>query len=61
MWRKKCKLFFDRCKKNANEFFVNFDEGKWANCVEHVKKIEEENLEVVDDIPVHMLVLIKIW
>ena len=39
----------------ANEkFFNSFEEAKWAKCIEHVKKIEEEYLEVADDIPVHM-------
>ena len=41
-------------EKLANEFFDNFDKVEWKKCVEHVKKIEEEYLEIADEIPVEM-------
>jgi len=41
-------------EKHAKDFFDTFDEAEWAKCVDHVKRIEEEYLDVADDIPVHM-------
>lgn len=36
----------------AKEFFAEFDNSIWKKCVDHVKKIEEEYLEIADDLPV---------
>ena len=36
----------------ANEFFDTHDESEWKNCIAHVKKIEEEYLEIADEIDV---------
>ena len=39
-------------EKLAKEFFADFDNSIWKKCVDHVKKIEVEYLEIADDLPV---------
>ena len=41
-------------EKLAKEFFADFENSKWKKCVDHVKKIEDEYLEIADDLPVAM-------
>ena len=39
-------------KELTNEIFNTFDNSKWMNCFEHVKKVENEYLEVAGFTPV---------
>ena len=41
-------------EKLVKEFFSDFDNSIWNKCVDHVKKIENEYLEIADDLPVAM-------
>ena len=41
-------------EKYADEFFETFENAKWKDCVDHVKKIEDEYLDAADDIQVNM-------
>lgn len=41
-------------EKFANEFFETFDNAIWMKCVEHVKKVEQEYLDVADEVPFSM-------
>ena len=52
--KKNANKSLSEVEKWANEFFDSFDDVKWKKCIEHVKKIAEQYLEVADDIPVAM-------
>ena len=41
-------------EKHAHEFFTTYKQSTWQKCVEHVKKIENEYLEIADDLPFSM-------
>ena len=57
MEKKNVKYSLKEVEKHANDFFPTFDNSKWKKCVEHVKKIEDEYLEIADEIPLAMLFL----
>ena len=42
------------CEKFAEEFLDTFDVSKWKSCIDHVKKIEEKDFKVADEIPFQM-------
>jgi len=50
--KKNTKYSLADVEKFANEFFDTYDESEWKKCIDHVKKIEDEYLEVADEIPV---------
>ena len=52
--KKNLNFFLTEVEKHANDFFDTFDNAKWAKCVKHVKKIEDEYLQNADDLPLAM-------